>query len=217
MWISTGPDTEQGLGYTGDKEKPIEQRGSFTWRDWGVDQSDESPVVNVSHNDAVAFYDWLSKKEGKTYRLPTEAEWEYACRAGTTIFSNGNDADALTRIGNVADATAKEKFPNWSTVSTPDGWAFTAPVGQFAANNFGVYDMTGNVWEWCSHWFDKKYYRSSPVADPSGPQTDSLGVLRGGGWDNSAGGCRSALRLKQTPGFRHYSLGFRLAAVPSGK
>ena len=88
-------------------------------------------MVCVSWNDAVAFCEWLSKKEGKTYRLPTEAEWEYACRAGTTTrYYSGDDPETLAKVGNVADATAKAKFPDWKyTIKASDGYVFTAPVG----------------------------------------------------------------------------------------
>ena len=92
-------------------------------------------MVNVSWNDAVAFCKWLSRKEGKTYRLPTEAEWEYACRAGTTTrYYSGDDPETLAKVGNVADATAKAKFPDWKyTIKANDGYVFTAPVGSVQA------------------------------------------------------------------------------------
>ena len=92
-------------------------------------------MVNVSWNDAVAFCKWLSRKEGKTYRLPTEAEWEYACRAGTTTrYYSGDDPETLAKVGNVADAAAKAKFPDWKyTIKASDGYVFTAPVGSVPA------------------------------------------------------------------------------------
>jgi formylglycine-generating enzyme required for sulfatase activity len=208
-----------GFGYTGKKVAfPLAMRPHFTWRDWGVDQSDESPVVNVSYTDAVAFCEWLSKKEGKPYRLPTEAEWEYACRAGTTsLYYNGDDPEDLTKIGNVGDAATKEKFPKLKAVSSSDGWAFTAPVGQFRPNNFGVYDMIGNAFEWCADWYDKAYYGISPVADPTGPASGSYRVRRGGSWRGTAMSYRSAYRLMGTPDTRLDSLGFRVALSPSAK
>ncbi len=109
-------------------------------------------MVNVSWNDAVAFCKWLSKKEGNTYRLPTEAEWEYACRAGTTTrYYSGDDPETLAKVGNVADATAKAKFPDWKyTIKASDGYVFTSPVGSFQPNAFGLYDMHGNAWQWCA-------------------------------------------------------------------
>jgi formylglycine-generating enzyme required for sulfatase activity len=121
----------------------------YSWQNAGFEQSDEHPVVNVSWNDAVAFCNWLRKKEGKTYRLPTEAEWEYACRAGTTtLYYNGDDPEGLTKVGNVADATLKAKFRDWPrTIRASDGYVFTAPVGKFNPNAFGLYDMHGNAWQ----------------------------------------------------------------------
>jgi formylglycine-generating enzyme required for sulfatase activity len=209
-------DGKGGYGYTGDKDKPFEQRPSFTWRDWGVEQGDTSPVVNVSHNDAAAFCEWLSRKEGKKYRLPTEAEWEYACRAGTVDrYYNGDDPEGLTKVGNVCDASLKKQFKlpdkNGITLESDDGWAFTSPVGQFAANNFGLYDMLGNAMEWCSDWYDEGYYSKSPERDPTGPSSGSLRVLRGGSWDSRAVFCRAAYRGRYSPVLRDLYLGFRMA------
>jgi formylglycine-generating enzyme required for sulfatase activity len=101
-----------GDGWNRDKND-FELSTKYSWRNAGFQQTDEHPVVNVSWNDAVAFCKWLSRKEGKTYRLPTEAEWEYACRAGTTTrYSNGDDPETLAKVGNVADATMKANFPD---------------------------------------------------------------------------------------------------------
>ena len=187
-----------------------------SWRKVGFDQTDEHPVVGVSWNDALEFCKWLSRKEGKTYRLPTEAEWEYACRAGTTTHCwSGDDPEDLALIGNVADAKAKAQFPDWvGAMRGSDGYAYTAPVGKFRANGFGLYDMHGNVWEWCADWYDAAYYKDSPSEDPAGPATGSDRVLRGGSWINSPRFCRSAGRYWFTPGFRIIFLGFRVALVP---
>lgn len=96
------------------KLEPEGRKPEYTWRNPGWEQTDDHPVVNVTWNDAVAFCEWLSRKEGATYRLPTEAEWEYACRAGTTTrFWSGDDPETLAAAGNVRDATAKAKFPDW--------------------------------------------------------------------------------------------------------
>jgi formylglycine-generating enzyme required for sulfatase activity len=166
----------------------------------------------VSWNDAVAFCEWLSRKEGKTYRLPTEAQWEYACRAGTTTrYYSGDDAETLAQVGNVADGTAKAKFPAWKTIQARDGYVFTSPVGSFRANAFGLYDMHGNAWQWCYDWYDSSYYAKSPVDDPTGAESGSNRVLRGGGWDRYAGHCRSANRLRGTPVDRDDYLGFRVS------
>ena len=209
-------DGKGGYGY--DVEKGSwSQKPEYTWRNPGFSQSDEHPVVNVSWNDAVAYCEWLSKKEGREYRLPTESQWEYACRAGSkTRFHHGDDAEGLASVGNVADGTAKEKFPKltWA-IEAKDGYAVTAPVGEFKANAFGLHDMHGNVWEWCSDWYGSDYYGNSQTDDPTGPTSGSLRVLRGGSWSDNARYCRSALRLGPPPGYRSINLGFRIALVPS--
>ena len=156
----------------------------YSWRNAGFEQTDEHPVVNVSWNDAMAFCKWLSRKEGKTYRLPTEAEWEYACRAGTTTrYYSGDDPETLAKVGNVADATFKAKFPDRKySIKASDGYVFTAPVGKFKPNAFGLYDMHGNAWQWCADWYGAEYYAKSPVDDPTGPDSGDGRVLRGGSW-----------------------------------
>ncbi len=183
----------------------------YSWRNAGFEQTDEHPVVNVSWNDAVAFCKWLSRKEGKTYRLPTEAEWEYACRAGTTTrYYSGDDPETLAKVGNVADAAAKAKFPAWDfTIKANDGYVFTAPVGKFKPNAFGLYDMHGNAWQWCADWYEAEYYAASPADDPTGPDSGVVRVLRGGSWCNSPYFFpRSASRFRLRAGHpeRHHGL-----------
>ncbi len=170
-------------------------------------------MVNVSWNDAVAFCKWLSKKEGKTYRLPTEAEWEYACRAGTTTrYYSGDDPETLAKVGNVADATAKAKFPDWKyTIKANDGYVFTAPVGKFKPNAFGLYDMHGNAWQWCADWYGAEYYATSPADDPTGPDSGDDRVLRGGSWFDGPYATRSAGRYWISPDVRNDIAGFRVA------
>jgi sulfatase modifying factor 1 len=195
----------------------FKQDAKYTWRSTGFDQTDDHPVVNVSWNDANAFCQWLTRKDGKTYRLPTEAEWEYACRAGSDgLFTNGDDPENLARIGNVADARVKERFPNSKTIGADDGYLFTAPVGRYAANAWGLHDMHGNVWEWCLDGYDAAYYKDSSPADPRGSSTASLRDIRGGSWGNDPRFCRPACRSGDEPGIRNDYLGFRLARVPSG-
>ncbi len=196
----------------------FEQNKGYSWRQVGFPQGDDHPVVNVSHNDAVAFCAWLSRKEGQPYRLPTEAEWEYACRAGTTTrYYHGDDPEGLSEVGNVADATAKSKFSDWVTIAGRDGYVFTAPVGKYKANGFGLYDMHGNVWEWCADWYDEKYYEASPVDDPTGPTGGSYRVIRGGGWGVDAWDCRAAYRGGAAVGTGSDGLGFRLARSVSSQ
>ncbi len=213
-----------GKGGWGVNERGVTgQKPEYTWKNPGFAQTDDHPVVNVSWNDAVGFCRWLSKKEGKTYRLPTEAEWEYACRGGTTTrFFHGDDPEGLVRMGNVADGTAKAKFPDWKwAISGKDGYVFTAPVGRYRANSFGLYDMHGNVFEWCSDrypWQRKpvddelaESHGTSPVDDPQGPEVGSNRVGRGGSWNYGAAGCRSAYRSHDSPDARCHNLGFRVA------
>ena len=173
----------------------------------GFEQTDEHPVVNVSWNDAVAFCKWLNRKEGKTYRLPTEAEWEYACRAGTTTrYYSGDDPETLAKVGNVADAALKAKFPDWQyTIKANDGYVFTAPVGKFTPNAFGLYDMHGNAWQWCTDWYGAEYYARSPIDDPTGPDSGAVHVLRGGSWFVRPFFSRSATRYWRAgrPGLLH--------------
>lgn len=198
-------------------EKPVFSGATLkekeSWRNAGFEQSNEHPVVYVSWNDAAAFCEWLSKKEGKTYRLPTEAEWEYACRAGTTTrYYSGDDPETLATVGNVADATYKAKFRDGKqTIKASDAYVFTAPVGRFKPNAFGLFDMHGNASQWCADWYAPKYYAKSPPADPTGPESGATRVLRGGAWDDEPSRARSADRGGLPPFYRFGWTGFRVA------
>ena len=169
------------------------------------------PVLHVSWNDAVVYCDWLSKKSGKTFRLPTEAEWEYACRAGTiTPFNTGENltTDQANYDGN---------YP-YNNNQKGEYRENTVPVDSFLPNARGLYNMHGNVYEWCSDWYGGLYYdeckAKGVVENPAGPETGSLRVLRGGNWSGVARRCRSALRGNDSPGFRYAGVGFRLVFVP---
>ena len=203
-------------GWGTNAEGKSEQKPEYNWQRPGFEQTDEHPVVNVSWNDAQAFIAWLNRKESKTYRLPTEAEWEYACRAGTkTRYVHGDDPEGLAAVGNVADGTAKEKYSSWTTIAARDGYIHTAPVGRFQPNAWGLYDMHGNVWEWCSDWYEKDYYQHPTLEDPQGGPSAACRVYRGGSWDYLPRSVRSADRNGLTPGDRDFSLGFRVALVQS--
>ncbi|MEI8375737.1 MAG: SUMF1/EgtB/PvdO family nonheme iron enzyme [Planctomycetota bacterium] len=210
-------DAEKGVGGKGafgwnPDEKKFALNEKYSWQNAGFEQTDEHPVVNVSWNDAVAFCEWLSKKEGKTYRLPTEAEWEYACRAGTTTrYSSGDDPETLAKVGNVADATFKAKFPDFLAIKASDGYVFTSPVSSFQPNAFGLYDMHGNAWQWCSDWYGAEYYAKSLADDPNGPDSGDSRVLRGGSWSDGPDFTRSATRNRSTPDNRNFSTGFRVS------
>ena len=196
-----------------DAGKIEEMHARFTWKSPGFAQTDEHPVVSISWSDAKAFCKWLSEKEKKTYRMATEAEWEYACRAGTkTAYMHGDDPEGLATVGNGADATARAKFAGWSIgIKGKDGHILTAPVGQFKANAFGLHDMHGNVWEWCEDWYEPNSYPKEKQVDPTGPATGKAKVQRGGGWSSDAKRLRSAARVgRHHSDYRGGYLGFRV-------
>jgi formylglycine-generating enzyme required for sulfatase activity len=215
-------DGEGGSGWNETEGQFEVRKPQYSWRNPGFPQTEEHPVVNVSWRDAVAFCEWLGRQDGGTYRLPREAEWEYACRAGSPkAFWNGDDVESLATIGNITDASAKAKWknlPDWPYVTRSDGFVFTAPVGNYPFNGFGLYDMHGNVWEWCSDWYGE--YPDVAESDPEGPMEGSSRVFRGGGWFAGAANCRTAFRSGGTPAGRGLDYGFRLALsfveVPTG-
>jgi len=173
---------------------------------------DNQPVVNISWEDALAYAEWLSQKSGQNYRLPTEAEWEYAVRAGSKDSRFwGNSPDQACTYANVADMTAKKERPKWTTFSCTDGFVVSSAIGSFKPNGYGLYDMLGNVWEWCQDVYNSEAYSKLPKDDPvySGP--GEYRVMRGGGWSNGPLGIRSSHRVGLSPDFGHHALGFRLA------
>jgi len=185
----------------------------YSWRNPGFAQDDTHPVLNVTWNDAVALSQWLSQREGKTYRLPTEAEWEYACRAGSTSrYPGGNTAASLLSIANIFDADAARYWPSWQAhaLRGHDGHAFSAPVGSFQPNAFGLHDMLGNAWEWTADWHDENYYASAPATDPSGPEDGGVRVRRGGSWHTWALYARCSYRNWNSAQTRYPLVGMRL-------
>ncbi|MBN1510623.1 MAG: SUMF1/EgtB/PvdO family nonheme iron enzyme [Phycisphaerae bacterium] len=155
------------------------------------------PVVYISHEDAETFARWLSAKDGVTYRLPSEAEWEYACRGGSR--------DELPWGDDIGDAA---EFANLAGAG--DGYAFTAAVASFKPNAWGVYDMVGNAWEWCADWVSDDYYEHSPPANPRGPETGEVRAYRGGSWEDPLGGALPSLRNRQPSHAFYRNGGFRL-------
>lgn len=214
-------DGTGGYGYNRAYDPARSKRGDafegrdpkYSWRNTGFAQDDTHPVLNVTWNDAVAMSRWLSRQEGKTYRLPTEAEWEYACRAGsTTRYHNGNAPQSLLQIANAFDADAAVNWPAWQAFALAgrDGHAFTAPAGSFAPNAFGLHDMLGNAWEWTADWHDENYYAQSPVIDPQGPADGSVRVRRGGSWHSWPLYARCSYRNWNSPDTRYTLVGMRL-------
>ncbi|MEK7306171.1 MAG: formylglycine-generating enzyme family protein [Nitrospirota bacterium] len=209
-------EAERGDGCFYFDGKKASKDKSISWRNPGFSQTEKHPVVCVSWNDAIEYTNWKSKKAGMNFRLPTEAEWEYAARSGgkNYKYSWGNGSPS----GNIADETAKRQFSNFKIWSGyDDGYVYTAPVGSFKANDLGLYDMTGNAWEWLSDWYGEDYYKQSPKNNPKGPPDGKYILLRGGSWGDDPRYLRAANRSGVEPGGRYVNLGFRLALSSSAR
>ena len=207
-------DGTGGWGYEAATGKSVGRRPHFNWRDPGFPQSDDHPVVNVTFHDAVAFCNWLSKKEGKRYRLPTEAEWEYCARAGTTArYYHGDDPKELPKFAHLVNEPGRDKFGNVQDQVhfLNPGESLTAKVGSRRPNAWGVYDMLGNVWEWTNDWLGDDYYQWSPTVDPTGPGESTVRVRSGGGWNTFPMYARCAFRNLDRPDTRCLNFGFRVA------
>ncbi|MCP4702163.1 MAG: formylglycine-generating enzyme family protein [Gammaproteobacteria bacterium] len=158
--------------------------------------NENHPIIGVSWQDATAYAQWLSEQTGKRYRLPTEAEWEYAARAGTeSKYWWGNDLGKN----------------NANCYECSDSWEYTAPVNSFAANAFGLYNTAGNAWEWTCSEYTKKYGSGEEKRCSSKNHANGRRVLRGGSWDGYPRGMRAAFRRDWWPAYRFYYIGFRLA------
>jgi formylglycine-generating enzyme required for sulfatase activity len=171
--------------------------------------SPEHPVERVSWEEAVAFCRLLTERTevarwGGVYRLPTEAEWEYACRAGSATLFHGGD------VLSSREANFNGYYPCGRSARGPY-LERTSAVGSYPPNAWGLYDLHGNVWEWCADWFAEDYYRQAPEKDPRGPAAGAKRVLRGGAWYYYGWFCRSAFRYRRRPEERLDSAGFRVA------
>ncbi len=188
-------------GYRTEAEKLAKGATSETYLAPGYPVTDDSPAAVITWNDAIAYCRWLSELEQATYRLPTEAEWEYACRAGTTTqYSFGDDHQELVKYG-------------WFNQNS-EGRA--QAVGIQLPNPFGLHDMHGNLWEWCQDYYDENWYEKSETNDPTGPAVGSQHVIRGGYWPSSASNCRCAHRGRTIPSNRSNHFGFRVALTIDG-
>ena len=196
-------------GAAGPASQPV-----TSWRSPGLTQADSHPVLCVSWNDARAYAQWLSKKTAKRYRLPSEAEWEYAARAGSVAARYwGDDPVQACRFANVAD---QSRFQTWGfgqKHECADGHYFTAPAGGYAPNRFGLYDMLGNAWEWTEDCWNASY--AGAPADGSAWLAGDCAqrVCRGGSWSTVPRFARSAARNKNTADHRDNLTGFRLARI----
>lgn len=164
---------------------------------WGW--QDNHPMSNVNWDDAIAYCNWLREKTGKSYRLPTEAEWEYAARGGRRSkgfkYSGGH---SMAEVGWYKDNSNGQ----------------VQPVAQKQANELGLYDMSGNVWEWCLDWYDEEYYARSVTVSPEGPEKGTARVIRGGSWSFVEHSCRVPNRGNGGTGRRTINRGFRVALSP---
>lgn len=175
-------------------------------RGWG---RGSRPVIHVDWNSAVAYTAWLSKQTGQHYRLPTEAEWEYAVRAGTTTSRYwGDNPDQGCAYANAGDLDGKQTFPGWNAMQCYDGHIYTAPVGSYRSNEFGLHDMAGNVLEWTCTRYDKD--GKTPAQSCQEPDSSQEMVVRGGSWSDDPRNVRSAERHRSRVDFHDYFLGFRV-------
>ncbi len=204
---ATGRDMKDCDTYDGEWR----QRPASNWESPGFEQTELHPVTCVSWNDAKAYAEWLSKSTGQRYRLPSAAEWEYAARAGGELVQPWSaDGSGVCANANVADQSAAHRYPGWTVFACDDGYAFTAPVGSFLANLFGLNDMLGNVFQWTEDcWYPD--YTGAPVdgsARTEGNCSDH--ELRGGSWFSDPAYVRASYRNHFAANYRTSSVGIRL-------
>ena len=215
-------DAERNTGESGCWSYQIESGKHWNWWQWanwklpvrGAGLRANDPVTCVSLDDVMAYIQWLNKETGQEYRLPTEAEWEYAARAGTaTARYWGNNPDIACSYANVADNTQSgtAKWPQ--THNCEDGYFFSATVSVLHANKFGLHDMLGNVWEWTCSKYEEKYIGAEEVCTDIKPGSDVLISIRGGGWNADAPRVRAAYRNWGVAWSRQANQGFRLVRV----
>ena len=186
----------------------------YYWDRTGFQQTVSYPVACVSYNDVSRFVSWLQEESGKKYRLPTEAEWEYAARGGTASVRFWGDTldDSTCSYANVVD-----RGNGWgAAIPCNDDYKWAAPVGYYRPNGYGLYDMLGNVWEWIGDWYSPNYYQRSSGSNPKGPSSGKVRVTRGGSWGNNPMTIRCAGRGASKPDYRRSDLGFRLV-LPAEK
>ena len=190
-----------------------QERDGANWRNPGYPQQENHPAACINWYDARAYANWLTRKTGKQYRLPTEAEWEYAARAGSAAAHYwGENSDQACGHANVGDQKLKSLIYGvlWETHNCDDGYAFTSPVGSYKPNAFGLYDMQGNLWQWVlDSWTEN--YNQAPTDSSDWPDVGVYRVLRGGSWSIGPLYLRSAKRIKSNASDRVNTDGFRVA------
>lgn len=203
-------DAEKGDGgmiFSKKEDRWVPTKG-MKWDSLPWKISDDQPVVFVSWNDAQAYCKWLGRKEKRTYRLPTEAEWEMGCRGGAAWvrypWGNHLPGDSDDNFGD-----GNSKLPEGMT-TVNDGYEYVSPVGSYPPNGLGLYDMGGNVMEWVQDYYDRNYYDSSPVENPQGPTVGTSRVNKGGNWFASPADCRCAFRGFSGDTMSFWNLGFRV-------
>jgi formylglycine-generating enzyme len=206
-------DGEGAWGYDRTLGRCVGRDVRFSWQSPGYEQSESHPVVNVTWDDCLAYCRWMTKRANRIVRLPTEAEWEYACRANTkSYYNNGSNPNNLGKIGHTLVPNEENRRLAIQNLNLAENAATTFPVavGSYPANSFGLFDMHGNVWEWTADWHDPQYYTRSPLQDPSGPVVSDVKVRRGGGWNSFPLWARASFRNWNTPESRCMNLGFRV-------
>lgn len=176
-----------------------------SWEHLSFTQMDNHPVVCITWNDAQAFIGWLNKKTNSGFRFLSEAEWEYAAR------SRGKKRMFATQTGHLNRKLANYGAEKCCDPDSADGYLYTAPVGSYPANEIGVFDLSGNVWEWTADWYNENYYIQSPIDNPKGLKSGKLRILRGGSWSIPKRFSRCSNRREYDPSLRHVNIGFRLA------
>jgi formylglycine-generating enzyme required for sulfatase activity len=202
----TGTNVKGCAAYDGEWQ----QNSEVSWKNATEGQTDSYPVSCVSWQDAKRFAAWLSARTHHVYRLPSASEWEYAARGGAAASRPWSDSSDACKYANVADQTAAQRFPGWTVVACADKYAQAAPVGQFAPNALGLYDMLGNVFEWTEDcWADT--YVGAPTDGSARTDADcSQRELRGGSWFTQPGYVRVSYRDRFAPDYRSTSIGLRL-------
>ncbi len=192
------------VGYSG---------GDFYFKGSKYADKETCPVICVTWYGAVEYCKWLSETTSRSYRLPTETEWEYVAGGGNK--SSGYKYSGSDNIDQVAwhwkNSGDNYISGDWNFYKIIDNNRKVHTAGTKEPNELGIYDMTGNVWEWCSDWYGENYYSSSPDKNPAGPGSDSNRVLRGGSWGDPLEGCRLSFRSCSRPSSSHSTIGFRLA------